>query len=161
MPGAWIGVPGRNNVFPTYLDSSSATPQGPTPQPYMVSRLSLSLVILDSQFCSPRFRKLSDILLNFSASLFPHLGLTNVSKGEGTSKWQAYLSAVLSAPSSLKLKLFNPLLAVQCLKAAVFKQLFQLFSTSWFKQLVKFVPHWRGGSSDLVFPHLLRFISTS
>lgn len=62
-------------------------PQGPMPQPDVVSRLSLILVILDSQFGSLRLRKLSEVLLNFSAFRSLLLDLPDVLKGEGTPKW--------------------------------------------------------------------------
>lgn len=91
----WITVAVMAGVFPTYPDSTTAPPQGSMPQPDMMNRLSLILVILDSQFCSLSLRKLSEVLLNFSAFQSVLLDLTDVPKGEGTPKWQAYLFAVL------------------------------------------------------------------
>lgn len=99
----------RDGVFPTYSDYYTAALQGPIPQPGMVSRFLVTLVTLDSQFCFPRLRGMSEVRLNFSASQSLLLDLTDILKGEGAPEWQAYLFAVLPVSSFLTLKLFTPL----------------------------------------------------
>lgn len=91
----WIVVPVRDGFFPVYSDSSTAAPPDPIPQPGVVSRLPLTLVIWAYQFgsldpghcqklCSP-FLPLQSLLLDWA----------DVPEGEGAPKCQAYLSVVV------------------------------------------------------------------